>query len=145
MNHGHWKTFTLATAAILLPLGGAALAGEPATAAQATIVLAPQAAHGANDCIRLGVRSRFELAALTSPTAASSHETTMLSEREYAVLTQLVRGQCNKAIAYELQLAEGSVSTYLKRAAVKLGVRGRMMLIHRGRQLLAAGELSVAA
>ncbi|HET8882802.1 MAG TPA: hypothetical protein VFM56_11555 [Solimonas sp.] len=58
MNHAHWKTFTLATAAILLPLSGAAFAGEPATAAQATVVLAPQAAHGANDCIRLGVRSR---------------------------------------------------------------------------------------
>lgn len=94
---------------------------------------------------RLGVRSRFELAALTHPAAEPSPDVTVLSEREYAVLTQLVRGQCNKAIAYELQLAEGSVSTYLKRAATKLGVHGRMMLLLRGRQLITAGERSVAA
>jgi hypothetical protein len=55
------KTFTLAaaTAVILLPLIGTAFAGESATPApHAAIVLAPQTAHGANDCIRLGVRSR---------------------------------------------------------------------------------------
>ncbi len=94
---------------------------------------------------KLGVRSRFELAALMNPTERSADDATILSEREQAVLTQLARGQCNKAIAYELHLAEGSVSTYLKRAAAKLGVHGRMMLIHRGRQLLAAGELPLAA
>jgi len=94
---------------------------------------------------KVGVRSRFELAALMNPTEQNANDATILSEREQAVLTQLARGQCNKAIAYELRLAEGSVSTYLKRAAAKLGVHGRMMLIHRGRQLLAAGELELAA
>lgn len=55
------KTLTLAaaTAAILLPLSGAAFAGEPTTPAQTTVVLAPQAARGANDCIRLGTRSHM--------------------------------------------------------------------------------------
>lgn len=94
---------------------------------------------------KLGVRSRFELAALMNPGAPVEAEVSPLSDREQAVLAHLVRGECNKAIAYELQLAEGSVSTYLKRAAEKLGVQGRMMLIHRGRQLLAAGGLSIAA
>ena len=94
---------------------------------------------------KLGVRSRFELAALMNPGAPVEAEASALSDREQAVLAHLARGECNKAIAYELQLAEGSVSTYLKRAAEKLGVQGRMMLIHRGRQLLAAGGLSIAA
>lgn len=90
---------------------------------------------------KAGVTSRFELAVVAGVATSVPGDASQLSEREQEVLAHLVRGRCNKAIAYELRVTEGSVATYLKRAAAKLGVQGRMMLIQRCRQLRAAGGL----
>lgn len=94
---------------------------------------------------KIGVRSRFELAALARAAPGTPDDFARLSEREQEVLAHLARGQCNKTIAYELRVTEGSVATYLKRAATKLGVRGRMMLIQRCWQLRAVNGPSQRA
>jgi two-component system sensor histidine kinase EvgS/two-component system response regulator EvgA len=52
-----------------------------------------------------------------------------LSGREVAVVELAARGYANKHIAFELGIAEQSVSTYLARAKAKLGVRSRVELI----------------
>lgn len=88
---------------------------------------------------KVGVRSRFELAALAGVVLEVPGDAASLSEREREVLAHLAQGACNKAIAYELRVTEGSVATYLKRAAVKLGVKGRVGLIQRCAQLGVTG------
>lgn len=52
-----------------------------------------------------------------------------LSGRELAVVELAARGYANKHIAFELGIAEQSVSTYLARARAKLGVTSRVELI----------------
>jgi DNA-binding CsgD family transcriptional regulator len=59
------------------------------------------------------------LVAKTNPPARASIAT--LSERESQVVALASVGRSNKAIAYELGLAQGTIATLLKRARTKLG------------------------
>jgi DNA-binding CsgD family transcriptional regulator len=52
-----------------------------------------------------------------------------LTERESCVVALAALGRTNKHIAYELGISVGTVSTFLTRAARKLGVRSRTQLI----------------
>jgi DNA-binding NarL/FixJ family response regulator len=53
-----------------------------------------------------------------------------LSEREFQVLTQLVRGKKLKEIAYSLCLSEKTITTYRSRILLKLNLRNNAELIH---------------
>ena len=53
-----------------------------------------------------------------------------LSPREHQVVALAARGYANKVIACELGLTVSTVSVYLVKAGRKLGVRGRVALIH---------------
>src|SRR5262249_54733268 len=48
-----------------------------------------------------------------------------LSERERQVIAHAALGRSNKVIAYELGLADSTVRVLIRRAAQKLGARGR--------------------
>jgi DNA-binding NarL/FixJ family response regulator len=84
---------------------------------------------------KLGVRSRAELAAkLGTRNRAWLHalptgQWSKLSERERQAATLAALGHGNKHIAHDLGIAMSSVSTYLERAATKLGARSRVSLI----------------
>jgi DNA-binding NarL/FixJ family response regulator len=52
-----------------------------------------------------------------------------LTARETEVLTYARLGHHNKAIAYELGVADSTVRVLLARAAAKLGARGRQELL----------------
>jgi DNA-binding NarL/FixJ family response regulator len=79
---------------------------------------------------KLGVRSRGELAALAfTPGGEPAAGLERLSAREREVLGWIAKGATNKFAAYELGVAEASVASYLRRAALKLGVRTRVELV----------------
>ncbi len=65
---------------------------------------------------------------LQSPAEIPPHQT--LSEREFQVLTQLVRGKKLKEIAYGLCLSEKTITTYRSRILQKLNLRNNAELIH---------------
>ena len=52
-----------------------------------------------------------------------------LSPRERSVVSHARLGRSNKLIAYELGLAESTISTVLRAAATKLGARSRLELV----------------
>jgi DNA-binding NarL/FixJ family response regulator len=58
-----------------------------------------------------------------------------LSDRERQVATLAALGHSNKHIGYELGIALSTVSTYLERAALKLGASSRVSLIQLIRSL----------
>lgn len=65
------------------------------------------------------------------PAAARQHEhpaLAALTERERAVALGVARGDSNKLIARELNLAERTIKAHLTRAFDKLGVRDRLQL-----------------
>lgn len=66
-----------------------------------------------------------------------------LSPLERAVFSSLSRGLANKAIAYELGLAEGTVSGMVK--GIRRKLREVTTLSHRGSRSISLPELSVAA
>jgi DNA-binding CsgD family transcriptional regulator len=83
---------------------------------------------------KLEVRSRAELAAklvrhqrglLPAPSAGQRS----LSDRERQAASLAALGHGNKQIAYDLGIALSTVSTYLERAAAKLGAQSRVSLI----------------
>jgi DNA-binding CsgD family transcriptional regulator len=80
---------------------------------------------------KLGVRSRAELAALAFDPPPCHHVAALaaLSTRERQVLARVATGATNKLVAYEIGIAEASVASYLRRAALKLGVRTRVDLV----------------
>jgi DNA-binding NarL/FixJ family response regulator len=53
-----------------------------------------------------------------------------LSPREHQAVALVARGYANKVIAGELGVTVSTVSVYLLKAGRKLGVRGRVALIH---------------
>jgi len=57
--------------------------------------------------------------------ASGGRLTQELSERELAVLRQLVRGQSNKEIAKTLEISEGTVKNHMTSILDKLGVQDR--------------------
>jgi len=57
-----------------------------------------------------------------------SQELCALSDRERSVVQLAAQGLANKEIAYELQLADSSVATYLRRALEKLRIQDRLEL-----------------
>ncbi len=59
-----------------------------------------------------------------------------LSRRERQVVACAAMGHPNKLIAYDLGVSTGTVATYLRRAASKLGVTSRASLVRRYRELL---------
>jgi DNA-binding CsgD family transcriptional regulator len=85
----------------------------------------------ANAFRKLGVRSRGELAAklVARNEAAPRALPAKLSDRERQAATLAALGHSNKHIAYDLGIAPSTVSKYLERAAIKLGVRSRVSLI----------------
>jgi DNA-binding CsgD family transcriptional regulator len=52
-----------------------------------------------------------------------------LSPREGEIAGRIARGQTNRAIAHALGISEWTVSTYIRRAFTKFGVRSRAELI----------------
>ena len=67
---------------------------------------------------------------------------TSLSAREREVVLLVVSGLANKAIAFELHLAEGTVKVHLHNIFKKLDVKSRMALIaamlpHAGTKIVA--------
>ena len=75
----------------------------------------------------LSLTVRAVLAGQTAVPSASRHEVgrPTLSSREKQVLSMVVAGSSNKAIAGELYLAESTVKCHLSSAFSKLGVRSR--------------------
>lgn len=55
----------------------------------------------------------------------------LLSVREREVIRQALLGRDNKAIAYEMGLAQSTVRVLMARAAVKVGARSRRDLLHK--------------
>lgn len=53
---------------------------------------------------------------------------TVLSVREQEVMLLAAKGNANKAIACQLNIAEGTVKLHLHRVYRKLGVKGRFSL-----------------
>jgi DNA-binding CsgD family transcriptional regulator len=62
-----------------------------------------------------------------------------LTARERQVAALAVMGRPNKLIGYSLGLSPGSVSTHLRAAATKLGVRTRVELVQLGAAMASAG------
>jgi DNA-binding NarL/FixJ family response regulator len=62
-------------------------------------------------------------------------DTSLLTTRECEVVSQALRGHCNKLIAYDLGLAQPTVRVLLARAATKLGVHSRKELLEKVRTL----------
>lgn len=58
----------------------------------------------------------------------SAHDPDALTERERQVLASVAHGHANKRIALDLGVSESTVSTALREAARKLGVRSRVEL-----------------
>lgn len=91
---------------------------------------------------KLGVSSRGELAAgrlpedLPARVVERAGPIHVLSEREALVAAYAAMGHANKFIAYELGISEASVSTAMRSAASKLGVRSRVELV----RMLACGR-----
>jgi len=65
---------------------------------------------------------------LQTPTEVPPHQ--MLSEREFQVLTQLVKGKKLKEIANVLFLSEKTITTYRSRILEKLNLHNNAELIH---------------
>jgi DNA-binding NarL/FixJ family response regulator len=65
------------------------------------------------------------LIALKSTDVSASDETATLTAREQEVLQHLARGQTNKVIARELDLAESTVKLHIHHIISKLGVSNR--------------------
>lgn len=61
--------------------------------------------------------------------ATSAEDDGALTLRERQVLASIARGHANKRIALELGVAESTVSTAIREAARKLGVRSRIELV----------------
>jgi DNA-binding NarL/FixJ family response regulator len=61
-------------------------------------------------------------------TQIPDHLRLLLSERELLVLVQSLKGTTYKEIASELDIAESTVKTYMKRICDKLGVSGKRKL-----------------
>jgi len=61
---------------------------------------------------------------------------TLLSERERQVVAFAALGHDNKAIAYDLGIAQSTVRVLMSRAAAKLGVRRRSEIIDRFRDVM---------
>lgn len=86
----------------------------------------------------LNLTVRAVLAGQTAVPAASRHEVDRptLSGREKQVLSMVVMGMSNKAIAAKLYLAESTVKCHLSSAFSKLGVRSRNeaadLILHSG-------------
>lgn len=59
----------------------------------------------------------------------------LLSKREREVLRLAQLGQHNKAIAYNLGLAESTVRVLLMRASAKVGTKSRPALLEKTREL----------
>lgn len=63
--------------------------------------------------------------AIRGRTASSEAHPSMLTKREKDVLKLIAKGQSNKMIARNLDIAEGTVKVHVKRVLNKLGMRSR--------------------
>jgi len=94
-------------------------------------------------CVRaLGNGARY-LCMTVAQRMADSLTRESLTSREVDVLRQLARGQCNKAIASELDIAVGTVKAHVKAIMGKLDARSRThaVTVAAGRGLVDEGEL----
>ena len=64
----------------------------------------------------------------------------VLSVRERQVTLLAAKGLANKVIAHELNITEGTIKLHLHRVYQKLGIKGRLALLVRARNLPPATE-----
>ncbi len=62
--------------------------------------------------------------------------TTLLTGRELQIVALVAIGRCNKQIASQLRISEWTVSSYLRRIFIKLGVDSRAAMVYRCASML---------
>jgi DNA-binding NarL/FixJ family response regulator len=67
----------------------------------------------------------------------------VLSVRERQVTLLAAEGLANKVIAHELNITEGTIKLHLHRVYQKLGIKGRLALLVRARNLPPATEAMI--